>query len=239
MESREAVTDLDENDGLDENNGAAEPCSPALFNAQWHRRALSGDHESIAFLAKQVLEPLYRFCFHRLGRNQSLAEDVAQETMLLAIERLESYDPRRSEGRIWGWLSGLARNEIRRVLKHYERGSSLQQFWDATDERLLEALRQVDSQMLSEADLLRNETRQLVNVTMSQLPVHYQKALEAKYLNGESLNQMAASLGVTVEAMESTLRRARKAFRETFDVFTRSIERGELDGGDSCGGLAT
>ena len=224
---------------LDDKHGADDPRPPALFNAQWHRRALSGDHESIALLAKQVLEPLYRFCFHRLGRNQALAEDVAQETMLLAIERLESYDPRRSEGRIWGWLSGLARNEIRRVLKHYERGASLQQFWDETDERLLEALRQIDSQLLSEADLLRSETRQLVNVTMSQLPVHYQKALEAKYMNGESLHQMAASLGVTVEAMESTLRRARKAFRETFDVFTKSIERGRFDNGGASGGFAT
>lgn len=221
---------------LDEPGDEADLRSPALFDAQWHRRALSGDHESIAFLAKQVLEPLYRFCYHRLGRNQALAEDVAQETMLLAIERLESFDPRRSEGRIWGWLSGLARNEIRRVLKHYERGASLQQFWDATDERLLEALRQIDSQLLSEADVVRHETRQLVNVTMSQLPVHYQKALEAKYLKGESLKQMAAALGTTVEATESTLRRARKAFRETFAEFTRSIDRGRSTG-DAAGGM--
>jgi RNA polymerase sigma-70 factor, ECF subfamily len=204
----------------------------ALFNAQWHRRALAGDHDSIAMFAQQLLEPLYRFCFHRLGRNQALAEDVAQETMLLAIERLDSYDPRRSDGRIWGWLSGLARNEIRRVLKHYEIGSSLQQFWDATDERLLEALRQIESQMLTEADVLRHETRQLVNVTMSQLPVHYQKVLEAKYMNGESLNQMAASLGVSIEAVESTLRRARRSFRETFEIFTRSIERGTASGSE-------
>jgi RNA polymerase sigma-70 factor (ECF subfamily) len=79
---------------------------------------------------------------------------------------------------------------------------------------------------MSDADVLRLETRQLVNVTMSQLPVHYQQALEAKYLNGQSLREMAAALRMSVEAVESLLGRARRAFRETFEILSRPIEGG-------------
>ena len=155
--------------------------------------------------------------------------------MLVAIERLESYDPVRSEGRIWGWITGHARNEIRRALSHYDQGISLQQFWESADTRLIEALRRIELDSISEADVLRQETRQLVNVTMSQLPVHYQQALEAKYINGESLRQMAAGLSVSVEAVESLLCRARRAFRETFDVLSRPVG-GDSSSGDYLGG---
>lgn len=155
--------------------------------------------------------------------------------MLVAIERLENYDPTRSEGRIWGWITGLARNEIRRALSRFEQGISLQLFWESMDVRLLDALRNIESESVSETDLVRLETRQLVNVTMSQLPVHYQQALEAKYMNGQSLREMAASLRVSVEAVESLLSRARRAFRETFVILTQP-NRGESDAGDFLGG---
>jgi RNA polymerase sigma-70 factor, ECF subfamily len=205
--------------------------SPAIFDRRWHAKALAGDSESVALLARQVLGPLFRFCYHRLGRNQALAEDVVQETLLIAIERLETYDSARSGGRIWGWITGLARNEIRRALSRYEQGFSLQQFWESADVRLLEALRHIESEAISDADVVRNETRQLVNVTMSQLPVHYQQALEAKYMNGESLRQIAAALSLSVEAVESLLSRSRRAFRETFEILSRPKGAGEYPDG--------
>jgi RNA polymerase sigma-70 factor, ECF subfamily len=196
----------------------------AIFDRRWQRKALKGDSEAIALLARQVLEPLYRFCLHRVGRNHALAEDVAQQTMLVAIERLESYDPDRSNGSVWGWVTGLARNEIRRALSHSEFGNSVQQFWQSADGRLLEALRNIESESISDKDMRRSETRELVNVTMSQLPVHYQLALEAKYMKGESLRQMATGLRMSVEAVESLLSRSRRAFRDTFEALSRSID---------------
>lgn len=209
--------------------------SAAVFDLSWRQQALAGDRDSITLLAGQVLGPLYRFCYHRLGRNQALAEDVVQDTLLVAIERLESYDPVRSDGRIWGWITGHARNEIRRALNHYEQGFSLQQFWESADTRLIEALRRIELDSISESDVLRQETRQLVNVTMSQLPVHYQQALVAKYVKGESLRQMAIGLSASVEAVESLLCRARRAFRETFTVLSRAME-GKGESGDYLGG---
>lgn len=207
----------------------------AIFDRKWQRRALAGDERAVTLLATHALEPLFRFCYHRLGHNRALAEDVVQETMVVAIERLEAYDPSRSEGRIWGWISGLARNEIRRALNRYEKGFALQNFWESADVQLREALRNLESQLIQRTDAQRQETRQLVNVTMSQLPIHYQQALEAKYMDGQSLREMAAALSMSVEAVESLLVRARRAFRETFDILSRSMD-GPADAGGALGG---
>ena len=54
----------------------------------------------------------------------------------------------------------------------------------------------------------------MVGATMSQLPPHYRKALEAKYVNGASVQQIAADCGLSEKAVESQLMRAVKAFRE-------------------------
>ena len=63
-------------------------------------------------------------------------------------------------------------------------------------------------------DLLeRRETQALVNATMAQLPPHYREALEAKYLDGRSVRDIAAAAGNTEKAVESLLGRARQAFR--------------------------
>jgi RNA polymerase sigma factor (sigma-70 family) len=74
--------------------------------------------------------------------------------------------------------------------------------------------------------LQREETRAFVNATMAQLPPHYRQALEAKYVDGRSMRDMAAEGGGTEKAVESLLTRARAAFRESFLALTRNLETG-------------
>jgi RNA polymerase sigma factor (sigma-70 family) len=69
---------------------------------------------------------------------------------------------------------------------------------------------------LEDGLLGREETREMVNVTMSQLPPHYRQALEAKYVLGRSVREIAEALKTTEKAIESQLTRAREAFRVTF-----------------------
>ena len=63
----------------------------------------------------------------------------------------------------------------------------------------------------------------MVNATMAQLPPHYREALEAKYVKGTSVRDLAAALGLTEKAVESQLVRARKAFRATFTALARNL----------------
>lgn len=194
------------------------------FDAQWRKAALSGNAAAVGRLAAESLEPLYRFSFYRVGRRRDLSEEVVQETLVRAIKDLHKYQPQRSGGDIFPWLTGLARNEIQRALRREQNAASLQALWERMDDQLRSLYAQLDSEPFSDEVLAREETREMVNATMSQLPPKYREALEAKYVLGRSVRDMAAMLSLTEKAVESQLGRARRAFRETFLALARNLD---------------
>lgn len=194
-----------------------------IFDGRWHRQALAGDVRAVEALSAATLKPLYRFCFYRVGRDRHLCEDVVQETLVRAIQELDRYDPRRAGGDIFGWLTGLARNEIRRALAHSRSSASLEALWSKMDKELLAVYAKLEGQALPDELLRRAETREMVNATMSQLPPRYGEALEAKYLDGRSVRDIAAAWRISEKAVESLLSRAREAFRSAFLALARNL----------------
>jgi RNA polymerase sigma-70 factor, ECF subfamily len=194
-----------------------------IFDSSWRQRAVDGHADAVVALAHASIEPLYRFCFHRIGRNQHLCEEIVQETLLRAIRDLDQYQPDRADNNIFPWLTGLARNEIRRVIAREKATVSLETLWDKMDRDLLALYERLDAEPFSDDVLRREETREMVGATMSQLPVHYREALEAKYVLGKSVRDIATTMRVSEKAVESQLTRARKAFRATFLALTRNL----------------
>jgi RNA polymerase sigma-70 factor (ECF subfamily) len=195
-----------------------------LFDSGWRRRALDGDSTAIGVLADEALTPLYQFCLYRVGRDPHLCEEVVQETLVRALGDLSHYDPRRCGDNIFPWLTGLARNEIRRVLAREKHGTSLDLLWARVDRELAAVYERIEAEPFDDAVLQREETRELVNVTMSQIPPHYREALEAKYVKGHSVRDLATLWRQTEKAVESLLTRARKAFRATFLALNKTLE---------------
>ena len=195
----------------------------SIFHQRWRARALAGDSEAIDALARAALEPLYRFCLYRVGRNRHLCEEVVQETLCRAIRELDKYDPDRAADDIFPWLVGLARNEIQRALAQEKAAANLQNAWAKMDAELLALYSRLESEPLSDEVLRREQTREMVNATMSQLPSHYREALEAKYVAGRTVRQMASAWTMSEKAVESQLTRARKAFRATFLALARNV----------------
>lgn len=198
----------------------------ATFDSEWRRQALTGRSAAVQALADAALLPLFRFCFHRVGGNRHLCEEVVQDTLLRALRDLDRYDPARSGNNIFPWLTGLARNEIHRVLGREKNTVSLEQLWARLDRDLRAIFARLESDELPETLLERQETRALVNATMAQLPQHYRQALEAKYVDGQSVRDMALDGKQTEKAIESLLGRARQAFREAFLALTHNLELG-------------
>src|SRR5204862_7873960 len=111
--------------------------------------------------------------------NQHLCEEVVQETMLKAMRALKSYEPARANNNIFPWLTGLARNEIQRLLSREKAASSLQSLWLKMDQELSAIYSRLEAEPLPDEVLQRQETRELVNATMSQIAPHYREALES------------------------------------------------------------
>jgi len=204
----------------------------AVFDSHWRQAARSAQPWAVRLLADQALQSVYDFCLYRLGRRRDLCEEVVQETMVQALRRLADYDPDRSGNQIFGWLTGLARNEIRRVLAREKAADTLGRMWQRIDQELLDVYARLDSQELADQVLQRRETQDMVNAAMSQLPPHYRLALEDKYVRGLSMQQMALTQQTTPKAVESLLTRARAAFRAAFLALARNLSLSDF-------GLAT
>ena len=193
------------------------------FDEMWRRRALAGDPEAIEQLAEAAVPGLYAFCLYRVGRNRHLCEEVVQEALVEAMRKLKEYEPGRCEGDIFPWLMGLARNVIQRVLAKEKSAVSLEALWARMDRELLDVFARLDSAPFADELLQREETREMVNMTMSQLPGHYREVLAAKYVEGRSVRDMAAGSATSEKAVESMLTRAREAFRVTFLALTKNL----------------
>lgn len=170
-----------------------------------------GDAAALAAFCARYLDQVYGFIYHRLAGDQQTSEDIAQETLLAALEGLERYDGRAA---LSTWLCGIARHKL---ADHWRRRQRLEQ-------ARLELYRLPDLTAEPTERLERDELRRLVLSTLRDLPPHYQQVLTLKYLDRLSGRQLAEHLGLSEDAAESLLARARNAFRHGFRQQDVSLE---------------
>jgi len=185
------------------------------------RAARAGDQEAIARFYDAHVDGLYTFIYYRVGRDTALAEDVVQETFAIALSRRAEYDPAR--GSVATWLTVLSRNAIRDHLKAHRRSDELATAWDRIDVTLAQTFASMAERPLPGEVLERAETRDLVHMAIANLPEQYRTALTRKYVDGESLEQLAGAFGISVDAAKSLLARARRAFRDTFATLSAHL----------------
>ncbi len=186
-------------------------------------RIQQGDDDAAAALFRRHLDSLYEFVHYRVSGDRAQAEDVVQETMLVALEQLKKFDGRSS---LHSWLCGIAKNKIS-TLRRKRRPMLVEDVLDQADGDIDAILSAVDSEPLPDWILERQETEELVGATLSSLPPDYRHALVDKYLDGLSVQEIAKKSGKGSKAAESTLHRARLAFGRVFKLL--STRRGGLE----------
>ena len=177
-------------------------------------RITRGDPAALTQWFEQNVDAVYAFVFYRVGNDRDLAADATQATFALALERLGDYDPER--GGMVTWLRVLSRNIVRDLLAKHRKAVQLQTVWNNIDQSLKRIYERIDRELLPDAALERQETKELVSMTLANLPPHYREVLEAKYFEEQPLEAIARVREATVDSVKSMLHRARAAFRETF-----------------------
>lgn len=185
-------------------------------------RILDGDRAEAEAFVRRHLDALYEFVHYRVGGNRALAEDVVQDTLLVALERLTAFDGRSS---LHTWLCGIAKNKIRAHRKK-RRPVLVEDLLEEADPEIDAILAAIDREPLPEWVLERAETQELVGATLSSLPPDYREVLVDKYLEGLSVGEIAARRGKGAKAAESRLHRARLAFARVFQLL--ASKRGGL-----------
>jgi RNA polymerase sigma-70 factor (ECF subfamily) len=144
-------------------------------------------------------DAVYRFCLALTAGRRELAEETTQQAFIAAAQRIGHYHPR--QGTFRAWLLGIARNRYL-TFKAKERRRR-------RHEALCEDRRTpTDSH---EPDLMVHEG-------LARLPLDYRRVLEDKYLRRFTVKEMAERDGMSIEAIESLLRRARDRFAEVYEL---------------------
>jgi len=151
--------------------------------------ALTGSEQAWRQLFERHFEAVYRFCIALAGGRNELAEELAQQVFVIAAGRIHRFDPGRATFR--AWLFGIAKN----------RHMSMQ-----TSEQRRKQYEESSTKGGSKA-VTREDPDLRVHEALAQLPSHYRLVLDAKYLRGLSMKEIAADSGASIEAIESLLRR--------------------------------
>jgi RNA polymerase sigma-70 factor, ECF subfamily len=179
------------------------------------RRVLAGEESAFDEFFASYFPRLYRFALARLGGREDVAEEVVQSALIKAVAGLHTY---KGEAALFTWLCTVCRREISSWLGRVGQTREVSLFDDRPEIRAtLDVMATLDLDD-PESALRRRELSHLVQVTLDHLPSRYGDALEWKYIQELSVDEIADRLGLSYKAAESLLTRAREAFREGFPL---------------------
>lgn len=180
---------------------AMTPPPTTQSDADIHQRLQAGEYrEALSLLLPRYRDKVLRLSFSML-QDRAQAEDVTQDVFMRAWRALPGYAAQAS---LSTWLYAITRNACLSELRKRRPHLSL----DLDDEQLhpqlagLAAPEQDDSATTSVAQLL------------DHLPERYRQAVTLFYMEDQSYEQTAASLGLPLGTVKALLHRARKRLTE-------------------------
>src|SRR6266404_5436582 len=180
--------------------------------------------ESIAF--GELFSRYKRRIFHlaqRIMRNHEDAEDVVQEAFQLAFVHLHDFQ---GGARFSTWLSRIAINvalmKLRKKARKVE--ISIDEHSESEDMSFRNAV--TDLAPNPEEHCLRQERSRILREALAQLRPNARRVLELYELEGRSMKEIAAGLGITVTAVKARIFQARPKMRHELDqYFIKRAER--------------
>lgn len=172
-------------------------------------RAAQGDRAAFASLVEAHRGAVYRFAL-RLTKDESLAEDVLQDTFLVAMRGLGGW---RGEGSFRGWLYSVARSRV--LMARRRKAGEPESFESLGSQESLESLEVLGLQagwgspMDAEALAARVQQHSVLEAALAGLDPADREVLVFRDLEGLSGEETAQALGLSLPAMKSRLHRAR------------------------------
>ncbi len=152
------------------------------------QRARQGDCDSFAQLCTRYYPALMAVARALLLDHHS-AEDAAQEAVAEAVLRFDTLKKPEAFG---SWMTAICRNVAKDMLTHRRRAS----------------LDRPCEDVQPPPDL--GEEKTLLLDSMTRLPVHLREVLMLRYFDQQTYEQMSNILGLSEQAINGRLRRAKK-----------------------------
>ena len=179
------------------------------------QRMLAGDERAFTRFFDGYFPRVYRFALPRLNGDADATAEVVQATLIKAMRKLNDF---RGDASLFTWVCQICRNEAVNYLRSEGRRTSrVVLIEDSAEVRA--AVEAVAGPEIEEPAhrYSQAEIRQLIHAILDRLPPRYGDALELKYVEELSVQQIGEQLGIGEIAAQSLLARARVAFRDAIE----------------------
>jgi len=188
-------------------------------------RAKQGDERAFTELVRQYEDMVYNFSF-KVCRDRSDATETLQDTFVNVYRKLDQFD---GKSKFSTWLYSIVANNclMKRRRQKLEKASvSIDEprmpGHDETDTPLREASLLAPWQSSPLDETMTKELRTLLDSAIQKLPVDYRLVFILRDLEGQSAEDTAKIMKLTVPAVKSRLRRARVFLREQLNGYMTS-----------------
>ncbi|HLW33016.1 MAG TPA: RNA polymerase sigma factor [Aequorivita sp.] len=179
-------------------------------------RVIDGEKELFEILLRRYNQRLFRIIRSYISREDDV-QDVMQDTYVKAYTKLEQFN---NEASFSTWLIRIGINEALQFLRKNKRQTTK---YGATES--LESIFQLPdtNQMTPEKQVIRNETRLLVEQAVDLLPEKYRVVFVMHQVEGLSNPEIASCLHLTDSNVKVRLHRAKtmlkdELFKSTHDA---------------------
>lgn len=160
-------------------------------------------------LYKSISTPLFKFIAKHLGREQTIVEEVFEETIVAGWKGYKTFQHKST---YFTWLCRIALNKI------------ADYYHDQVNENsgiivpLIDSLTYIDRDSLSpEESLALKELRTSVNNCLNLLPYEKRQLLWFRYWKDYSYEKIGKILGISERAVEGRIYRAKEEFAEVWE----------------------
>jgi RNA polymerase sigma-70 factor (ECF subfamily) len=170
--------------------------------------AILGDLEAFGLLVSRYRAAVVRTAGAIVGSDD--AEDVAQESLLLAFKALPSIE---EPAKFPGWLAAITRHRALRFSRQTRSRASVQVELDSI---LIERVSPLSKPLIDQ----KAEAEELA-AAMDRIPADYSMALRLRFRDEMPLKRIAAYLGVPLSTVKWRLHRGRKLLRREVEHLRR------------------
>jgi RNA polymerase sigma-70 factor, ECF subfamily len=163
------------------------------------RRLAAGEDEAFRQFQALYFDRLYRFLLVVARGDETQAREALQETFVRVARYARNFE---GEDAFWNWLKAIGRNAARDAGRKQRRYSALLERFTWR------------SQPDSPCALQDSGLALALEESIGELEPDDRLLIEGKYLEGQTVRELAAQAGLTEKAVESRLLRLRRQLRE-------------------------
>ncbi len=181
-----------------------EPISAVPKNVDSGRKKVD-----LAALVERNAQRLWRYVLTQVSGDEHMAEELMQE---ICLQTARSKIPDGEDARADAWMFGVARNVIRRHWRTLSRRRK--NIPGLQRDQAVQLANVFDAQPLPEELMQHRETLDLLVAAVETLGGEHREIIHRFYFLGESQQDIAETMGVTVRAVGGKLYRSRQIMRE-------------------------